>query len=73
MNNTFSQAGKTILKDLLSHCTEPQQLLFKRMYSHTNLERTIDEAVDNLDPTKIDWAISQCERTVSKNNDKICE
>lgn len=73
MNNTFSQAGKTILKELLAQCTTSQQLLFKRMYSHKNLDCPINEAVDNMDPTKIDCAISQCERTVIKNNDKYSD
>lgn len=70
MNTLLEQSGKTILKDLLHQCTESQQLLFKRMYSHNNLECTIDEAVDNIDSSKIDWAISQCERTVLKNQNK---
>ena len=67
MNPTLSKAGKDILKNLLRHCTEPQQLLFKRMYCHKNLEATIEEAVDQMDESKIDWAITQCEKTVEKN------
>lgn len=57
-----------MLKDLLSQCTEPQQMLFKRMYCHKNLELPINEAVDQMDESKVDWAITQCERTVGKNN-----
>jgi hypothetical protein len=67
MNKTFEKVGKDILKGLLSQCTEPQQYIFKRMYSHTNLDIPINDAVDNMDPTKIDQAITQCERTVEKN------
>lgn len=66
-NETLIKAGKDILKGLLVQCTEGQQMMFKRMYSHKNLNLPINEAVDKMDPDKIDWAISQCERTVEKN------
>lgn len=67
MNKTFATSGRNILKELLSKCTEGQQLMFKRMYSNKNLELSINESVDNMDDDKIDWAITQCERTVEKN------
>ena len=60
--------GRNYLKELLAQCTEAQQLMFKRMYAHNNLDKPIDECVDLMDDSKIDWAISQCERTVEKNN-----
>jgi hypothetical protein len=66
-NETLKKAAKDILKNLLAQCTEGQQLMFKRMYCHKNLELPIDEAVDQIADDKIDWAISQCERTVNKN------
>jgi len=59
---------KQVLIDLYNQCTEPQQMLFKRMYSHKNLELPIDTIIDNMPDDKIDWAIQQCERTVEKNN-----
>jgi hypothetical protein len=40
--------------------------MFKRMYSNGNLDLTIDQAVDNMDPDKIDHAITQAERTIQK-------
>jgi len=67
MNKTFTTAGRKILKELLFQCTEGQQFMFKRMYSHKKLELSINDAVDNMDDDKIDNAISQCERTVIKN------
>jgi hypothetical protein len=67
MNETLKNSAKTILKELLAQCTEPQQLMFKRMYCHENLNASIDEAVDQMDESKMDHAISQCERTVAKN------
>ena len=67
MNETLKNSAKQILKNLLSQCTEPQQLMFKRMYCHLNLDLPINDAVDKMDESKMDWAISQCERTVYKN------
>jgi hypothetical protein len=67
MNNTFANAGRDILKDLLSQCTAEQQMMFKRMYAHENLDWDINRAVDEMDPNKISHAISQCERTVYNN------
>lgn len=67
MNKKFATAGRNILKELLSQCTDGQQLMFKRMYSNGNLRTSINDAVDNMEDDKIDNAISQCERTVEKN------
>jgi len=61
---------KEELKSLLSLCTEGQQLVFKRMYSHNNIDLPINEVVDNMDPKKIDWAILQIERTILKTANK---
>ena len=68
-NSTLISEAKTILKDLLSRCTEGQQTMFKRMYSRPgkNLELPINDVVDQMDPDKMDWAISQCEATLRKN------
>jgi hypothetical protein len=67
-NETLKNVAKEMLKELLSQCTEPQQLMFKRMYSHNNLELPINDVVDNMAEDKIDWAMTQVERTIEKNN-----
>lgn len=66
-NETIKNVAKEMLKKLLSECTDGQQLMFKRMYCHKNLELSIDEAVDQMKDDKIDWAMTQVERTVEKN------
>jgi hypothetical protein len=66
-NETLILSAKNILKDLLSQCSEDQQLIFKRMYSHNNLELPINDVVDRMDTEKMDWAITQCERTLKKH------
>jgi hypothetical protein len=55
------------LKNLISQCTDIQQLFFKKMYSHKNIELPIDQVIDNMGDDKIDWAISQCETTINNN------
>ncbi len=65
-NKTLIKITRAILKELLSQCSEPQQLLFKRMYNHKNLEASIDEAVDQMEPEKMDWAVTQVEETIKK-------
>ena len=75
MNKTFSNSGKQILKNLIAQCTEKQQDLFKLMYGRNNGKRSAEDAkamdindcVDLMDDNRIDMAISQCERTVEKN------
>ena len=65
-NEKLIAAGRAILKRLLSVCTEGNHQMFKRMYSNGNLDLTIDQAVDEMDPDKIDHAITQAERTIEK-------
>ena len=73
MNQTLANSGKEILKGLLVQCSEAQQLMFKRMYCHKNLELPINDAVDQMADDKISFAITQCEKTVENNANKISE
>ena len=66
-NETIINTAKKELKELLLECTERQQFMFKRMYSHKNLDLPIHEVVDQMAVDKIDWAMTQIERTVKKN------
>lgn len=71
MNEILSKQGKEIIKELLKNCTNDQIHFFKRMYSHHNIELPISEVVDNISDNKIEYAISQCERTVKNNKSKV--
>lgn len=59
--NKIKDYRKKSLIDLYNQLTPVQQDLFNRMYVG------VGEIPDN----KIDWAIQQCERTISKNKQKI--
>ena len=65
-NTTLNNITRKMLKHLLEKCTNSQQLLFKRMYSHDNLELNINEVVDNMDDDKLEWAFTQVEKTLNK-------
>ena len=60
-------SNKEKILDLLNYCTEPQQMMFKRMYSHDDLKRPIDVVVKRMLNIQINRAIDQVERTVEKN------
>ena len=68
MNETLKSFATDYLKELLSKCTDGQQMLFKRMYSYENLDMPINDVVDQMAENTLDWATTQCERTVEKNN-----
>jgi hypothetical protein len=66
MNKTLSQYARQQLKEGLAKCSEKQQDLFKRMYSHQHLDWSIEQCVDAMPDDKLDWAMQQVERTLAK-------
>lgn len=66
MNNQLQNYARTALKEGLSKCNEGQQRMFKRMYANGNLDADINDVVDNMPDDKLDWAMVQVERTLSK-------
>lgn len=67
MNKTIETSIRDDIKNMLTECTEPQQMVFKRMYSHNDLSLDINKVVDNIPIDRLDWAFSQVERTINKN------
>jgi hypothetical protein len=72
-NKTLIKLAKDLLVGLLNQCSEPQQLLFKRMYYHKKLDATMEETVEQMEADKLDWAITQTEETIKKNNERLEE
>lgn len=66
MNKTIAKFARDQIKAKLALCTEQQQHVFKQMYSHKDLARSIDEAVDAMPDDKLDWALTQIEKTLEK-------
>jgi hypothetical protein len=67
MNSQLQSFARENLKQRLKECTEAQQHMFKRMYSHDDLERPIDEVVNQMPESTLDWAMDQVRRTIEKN------
>lgn len=65
MNEELQAFARAELKSGLEQCTDGEQLLFKRMYSHGNLEADIIEVVDAMPDDKLDWAMQQVKRTLT--------
>lgn len=67
MNSTIEKFARQSIKDCLAKCNGEQVLLFKRMYCHKDLSLPIDEVVDKIPIEKLDWALTQCQNTINKN------
>lgn len=70
MNAQLQAFARNYLKEGLALLSEEQQMVFKRMYSHTNLDLPINEVVDKMPENKLDWAMQQVENTIFKNEKK---
>lgn len=58
------------LRELITKCTEDQQMFFKRIFSYKNIDLSIDQVIANMTVDKIDSAIALCERTIAKNESR---
>lgn len=68
MNSTIDNFTREQIKEGLKSLPDNWQLMFKRMYSHKNLEADIDEVVNKMPSNKLDWALSQVENSINKLN-----
>ena len=66
MNEHLQNFARTELKNGLAKLPESHSLLFKRMYSHKNLEAHINDVVDAMPEDKLDWAMQQVQRSIDK-------
>ena len=67
MNTTIQRFARQSILDGLSQCTDGQILMFKRMYSHRDIEKDIKGAVADMDAEKLDRAMEQVEAAVISN------
>ncbi len=68
MNEQLQEFARSKLKEGLSKCTKEEQLLFKRMYFHEDLDAHIDKVVDNMPEKRLDWAMQQIQRTIKEKS-----
>jgi len=67
MNQYLQDYARQFIKDGLAGLTDSNRLLFKRMYSHKDLDAAVDDVVDSMPADKLDWAMLQVDRTVKKD------
>ena len=56
---------KEILTGLLS-LPKNWQTTFKRMYSHGNLSKSIEDTINDMPEDKLDWALTQVTNSIKK-------
>lgn len=71
MNEQLQKIARNILKEGLSKLPKSNQMIFKRMYSHKNLEADISDIIDKIPCNKLDWAMQQVERSLTKIRQQV--
>lgn len=71
MNDELQKCARDTLKEGLERCSDGQQMLFKHMYAHGNLDMPINDVIDNMDSDRLDWAMDQVKRTLEMKKDGV--
>ena len=66
MQDSLILSVRQIMKDKIKLLPNENQVFFKRMYSHKNLDKPIDLVIDDMEENKLEWALSQIETTLNK-------
>lgn len=64
MNDKLKNFAKNSLREGLAKCTEAEVIMFKKMYAEGDLTLPIGEVVEKMDEKKLDWAMTQVQRTL---------
>jgi len=67
MNEKLEKFARDTLLEGLNKLKAEHMLLFKRMYSHKDIEKPIDEVVRDMDTDKLDWAMTQVQETLERS------
>ena len=70
MNREMVAFARGSIKEGLKLVTEKQQIRFKRMYSHLNLNKPLKEIVDSISEEELSRVLTQVNNTIKKNKDK---
>ena len=68
MNQQLADFARQKIIDGLKQLPAGSQMLFKRMYSHENLDADIEDVAVNMPEEKLGWAMQQVERSLEKAN-----
>lgn len=64
MNSELQNFARQQILDGLKQLTPENHMVFKRMYSHKELNAPIEAVVANMSEDKLDWAMQQVQRSV---------
>lgn len=72
MNKSIEAWARGQIKTCLSFCTPEQHRLFKLMYApKKDREHDINDVVDAMPSSTLDWALTQVENTLKINSAKV--
>lgn len=66
MNKTLEKTARTLILEGLAKLNAENVMLFKRLYSRHDLNKSVDVVVAELPAEKLDWALTQVENTVER-------
>ncbi len=66
MNYELECYAREFIKKNLEQCSREQFMVFKKMYSVKNLNANIDQVVERMPKTQLDWAMQQVIQTLQK-------
>lgn len=66
MNIELQKFARETIKEGLAKLNINQKVVFKRMYSPSDLEADINTVVDNMPEEKLNWAMTQVKNTLDK-------
>ena len=66
MNETMEQFARNKILEGLSVLESRHHLLFRRMYSHDDLNRSLEEVVRRIPLDRLSLALTQIENTAKK-------
>jgi hypothetical protein len=70
MNDKIRDFARAEILFGLSQLPEANVTMFKKMYSHGNIELPIEQVVNKIPDDKLDWAMQQVENTLKKKESK---
>lgn len=65
-NETINQFARSQIITGLAQLSETHSEIFKRMYSHKDLSKSIPDIVRDMPEEKLDWALTQVESSIQK-------
>lgn len=70
MHPKLADFARTYILTQLNQLEDSHRLMFKKLYSHTDLSAPLEKIVADMDETKLDWAMRQVDNSIVKQSTK---